>query len=164
MSQKKHNIEDLNSIYENTVTNTKEVYAEQRSNSMLVAGNHYSGKRTNNWDRIRDMNNVPAEQKLRITKNHIRKISKTYINNLISCSPSVKVIPRDEKSNQSRKSAELNDAVWQNGSENLEMPIKTLNLATDYIEIGEVAVKCFWNPQAGKVVDRKSTRLNSSHT
>ena len=152
MSQKKHNIEDLNSIYENTVTNTKEVYAEQRSNSMLVAGNHYSGKRTNNWDRIRDMNNVPAEQKLRITKNHIRKISKTYINNLISCSPSVKVIPRDEKSNQSRKSAELNDAVWQNGSENLEMPIKTLNLATDYIEIGEVAVKCFWNPQAGKVV------------
>lgn len=150
---KKKTIEELNSqYYEPVITANKELYAEQRSNSMLVAGNHYASKTAESWSRIRDLRSVPTEQKLRLTKNHIQKITKTYINNLISNSPAVQVIPRDEKSNQSRKAAELNNSVWQYAVDTLDLPIKTLNWASDYVEIGEVAVKCFWNPHFGKVV------------
>ena len=150
--QKKLTIDDLNGVYESINTSCKDLYAEQRSNSMLVAGNHYSSKVSDNWNRIRDLRSVPTEQKLRLTKNHIQKITKSYINNLISSSPSVKVIPRDDKSHQSRKAAQLNDSVWQYAYDTLDLPIKTLAWASDYIEIGEVAVKCFWNPNFGKIV------------
>lgn len=148
----KKNIADLNAIYEQITTSSKELFAEQRSNSMLVAGNHYSSKTADSWNRIRDLRTIPSEQKLRLTKNHIQKITKSYTNNLISSSPSVKVIPRDEKSNQSRKAAELNDAVWQFAVDTQELKIRTLNLASDYIEIGETAIKCFFNPHVGKII------------
>jgi hypothetical protein len=150
--KKSKTIADLNQIYEATSTASKDLYAEQRSNSMQVAGNHYASKTSDSWNRIRDLKNVPSEQKLRLTKNHMSKITKTYVNNLISSSPSVKVIPRDEKSNQSRKAAELNDAVWQFAVDTQELAIKTLDYASDYVEIGEAAVKIFWNPTAGKIV------------
>lgn len=148
----KKTIEDLNQIYEQTTTAAKELFAEQRSNALLVAGVHYSSKTSASWSRLRELGNVSSDQKLRLTKNHIQKITKAYINNLVSTSPSVKVIPRDEKSNQSRKSAELNNSVWQYAYDTQEIPMKVLNWASDYVEIGEVAVKVFWHPQKGEIV------------
>ena len=149
---KKKTIEDLNQLYEQTVTSAKDLYAEQRSNALLVAGNHYSTKTSASWSRLRESGAIPSDQKLRLTKNHIQKITKSYVNNLVSTSPSVKVTPRDEKSNQSRKSAQLNDSVWQYAYDTQELPIKIMNWASDYVEIGEAAVKIFWHPQMGEVV------------
>jgi hypothetical protein len=152
MQEKKLKFEDLMQRYDQICTASKDLWAEQRSNSMLVAGNHYSTKTADTWNRIRDLRAVPTDQKLRLTKNHIKKITNLFQNNLVSSSPAVKVIPRDEKSNQSRKSAELNDAVWQFACDTEEMPIRTLSLAADYIELGESATKIFWHPTAGKIV------------
>lgn len=150
--QKPKTIEDLNQIYENWTSSSKDLYAEQRSNAMLVAGNHYSGKTVDNFARIRDLKSVPNEQKLRLTKNHIQKITKTYLNNLISKSPAVKIIPRNDKDNQSRKAAQLNDSVWQYAVDTLDLPIKILDWGKDYIDIGETAVKIFFNPNHGRIV------------
>jgi hypothetical protein len=152
VAKKIKKIDDLNALADAFETSTKEILAEQRSNSMLVAGNHYSSRNAESWSRLRDLRSIPIEQRVRLTKNHIQKVTKTHVNNLTSNSPASKVTPRDEKSIQSRKAAELNDSVWQYAYDTLEMQLKTISFAQDYIELGECATKVFWNPYYGKVV------------
>lgn len=62
----------------------------------------------------------------------------------------MKIVPRNQKENQDIKSAELNNSVWQFIREKQNMKIKTQQMAKDYIDLGEVAAKLFWNPNAGK--------------
>lgn len=148
----KKKIDELNEIYEKDITNYKDLFAEQRSNAMLVAGNHYSNKVADSFNRLKDLKNIAGEQKLRLTKNHISKITKVYHNNIISKSPAVKIIPRVERDNQSRKTAELSNSVWQYAVDTLDIQLKTLRWAKDYVDLGETAVKVFWNPNWGKVI------------
>ena len=145
----KKTIEDLNKIYNDSVSADREVYANQNSNVQLIAGNHYSGKTSKDFSRLRDTRNIPSEVKLRLTKNHIQKITKTYLNNIVSNSPGVKIIPRNEKELQDIKSAQLNDSVWSYAKDKLELDLKVLDWAKNYIDMGECAVKIFWNPHAG---------------
>lgn len=148
--QKQHTIAELNALYQEADQADQEIFTEQRSNVLLVAGEHYTRKNSKHWNRIRDSKDISSEQKLRLTKNHIQKITKTYVNNIIQHAPSVKVTPRNEKENQDIKTAELNNSVWQYGREKQNMKIRTQQLAKDFIDLGEVAVKLFWNPNAGK--------------
>lgn len=143
-------IEDLNKIYDEGVTADKEIFAEQRSNVMLIAGYHYSGKGAKNWNRIRDLRDVPAETKLRLTKNHTQKITKSYFNSLISKSPGVKITPRNEKENQDRKAAELNDSVWQYVKDVDDLDMLIMDLGKDYIDLGECATITYFDPHKGK--------------
>jgi hypothetical protein len=134
----------------------QDIFTEQRSNILLVAGEHYTRKNAKYWNRIRDSKDLSNEQKLRLTKNHIQKITKTYINNIIQHAPSVKVTPKNPKELQDTKAAELNDSVWQYGREKQGMKLKTQQFAKDFIDIGEVASKIFWNPNAGKFLGFRS--------
>jgi hypothetical protein len=143
-------IADLNKIYHDSVSADKEIYAEQRSNVMLISGNHYAGKGSKHWNRIRDLRDVPSETKIRLTKNHIQKITKSYLNNLVNQSPSVQITPRNERENQDIKCAELNNSVWQYAKDTLNLDLKVIDWAKDYIDMGETVVKTFWNPHAGK--------------
>lgn len=147
---KKHSISDLNTLYTEADEADQEIFTEQRSNILLIAGEHYTKKNAKYWNRIRDSKDLSNEQKIRLTKNHIQKITKTYVNNIISHAPSVKATPRNEKELQDQKSAELNNSVWQYGRDKQGMKIKTQQFAKDYIDMGEVACKIFWNPNAGK--------------
>jgi len=146
---KKHTIEDLNRLYSESVSADNDLFAEQRSNVLLVAGNHYSGKGAKDLSRVRDLRDVPADVRLRLTKNHLSKICKTYLNNLMATSPGVQVIPRNEQENQDRKCAQLSNAVWQYGKDEIRFDMKLLSLAKDFVDIGECATKTFWNPHAG---------------
>lgn len=147
---KRHTIAELNQLYTEADEADKDIFTEQRSNILLIAGDHYTKKNSKYWNRIRDSKDLSGEQKVRLTKNHIGKIAKTYVNNIITHAPSVKVGPRNEKELKDQKAAELNDSVWQYGRDQQDMKIKTQQLAKDYIDIGEVACKLFWNPNAGK--------------
>jgi hypothetical protein len=147
---KQHNIEELNKLYTDADQADQDIFAEQRSNVLLISGEHYTKRNAKYWNRIKDSKDISSEQKLRLTKNHIQKITKTYVNNIVSHAPSVKVVPQNEKENQDQKSAQLNDSVWQYGRYKQNMKMKTSQLAKDYIDLGEVAVKVFWNPSAGK--------------
>lgn len=148
--QKTHDIAELNRLYTEADQADQEIFSEQRSNVLLVAGEHYSRKNSKYWNRIRDSKDLSTDQKLRLTKNHIQKIAKTYVNNIVSQAPSVKVTPQNEKEMQDQKAAQLNDSVWQYGRQKQNMKIKTMQFAKDYIDLGEVACKIFWNPSAGK--------------
>jgi hypothetical protein len=44
----------------------QELFAEQRSNILLVAGEHYTRKNSKFWVRIRDNKEMPTEAKLRL--------------------------------------------------------------------------------------------------
>lgn len=147
---KKKTIDDLNQLYSQAETVDKELFSEQRSNVLLVAGNHYSNKNAKSWNRIRDSKEIQGDQKLRITKNHIQKITKQYINNLVSSSPGVAIVPRNKREMQDQKSAQLNNSVWQYAKDTLNFNMQVISLAKDFVDVGEALVKVFWNPNAGK--------------
>jgi hypothetical protein len=145
-------IDELNRIYSEGETCDKELFAEQRSNVLLSAGDHYSKKHSKWWSRIRDSKNLTSDQKLRITKNHIHKIVRTYINNIVSMAPGVIPTPNDPKDLQHVKTAELNKSVWNYAKEKHGLKMKTLRWAKDFIEIGEVFTKIYWEPNAGRFI------------
>lgn len=146
---KKHTINDLNQLYKESEQCDQDVFAEQRSNLLLVSGNHFSKKHWNYWNRIRESKNLNNEQKLRLTKNHIYKISKIRKNLILTHAPGVQILPAMEQDNQSQKAAELNQSVWAFAKTQQHMTLKTQQFASDYFDIGEVAAKVWWNPNGG---------------
>ena len=148
-NQKKHSLSELTQIYKESKECDQEVFAEQRSNILLVSGNHYNKKHSQVLDRIRAAPNLTTDQKLRLTKNHIYKISKVRKNLILTHAPGVTILPTIENDNQCQKSAELNNSVVQFAKVQQNMKAKTQQFASDYFDIGEVAAKVWWNPTGG---------------
>ena len=149
--EKPHDIADLNALYLDGESCDQDVFAEMRSNLLLVAGEHYNKRQSMFFRRIRDSRELSNEQKLRLTKNHIQKICKLYANNIISSSPNVGFEPKDEQSLQDVKAAELHHAVWRDGWEKYKLENEVDQYCDDFIQIGEVHVKMLWDPMKGKV-------------
>lgn len=147
---KKLTIAELNKQYREAEECDKGVYADQRSNLQLVAGEHYSKKNSKYWDRIRDNQGLSQEQKLRLTKNHVYKISKIRTNIILSHAAGVRVLPSNESELQDQKSAELNQSVWEHGKEKLQFRKRVHEFASDFFNIGEVAAKLYFDPSKGE--------------
>lgn len=146
-------IDELLQVYNDAEACDQELFAEQRSNLLLVSGDHYNKKGSRYWNRIRDSKELSSEQKLRLTKNHVQKISKTYVNTLIAYAPSVVASPNNEKEIQDQKASLLNNSVIQYAKNKEKIATeKTLQWAEDFVNIGEVCVKLFWDPFAGDFV------------
>lgn len=145
-----HNIEKLNQLASEAEQCDKQLFAEQRTNILLSAGEHYSRTKSNWWNRIRDSKDVSNEQKVRLTKNHIYKIVRTYLNNIISQAPGVIPIPNNPKELQDQKAAELNKSVWQYAKNEHSLNIEIQKWAKAFIEIGECFVKIYWDPNKGR--------------
>ena len=77
-------VEDLNSLFQKAENCDRELFAEMRSNILLVSGEHYSKKNNRFWNRLRDSRMLNTEKKLRLTKNHLHRITKIYRNNIIN--------------------------------------------------------------------------------
>lgn len=145
-------LEHINKIYQEADTCDKELFAEQRTNLLLVAGEHYTRKDSKFMLRVRDSKTLTETQKLRITKNHIGHIAKLWTNNLLSYAPDVGVKPRNDKEMCDIKAAELNNSVWQDIKFRNKIKEKKTEWAEDFLQAGEVAVKVFWNPMGGYFV------------
>jgi hypothetical protein len=151
-SSAKHDINALNTLYTDGESCDQEVFAEQRSNLLLVAGEHYNRRQSLFYKRLRDTRELNQEQRLRLTKNHIQNICKQYANNIISATPGVGFEPKDEKSVQDQKAADLHHAVWQDFCEKYGIESNLIDQwCDDFIQVGEVIVKIFWDPFAGEV-------------
>lgn len=147
---KLHTIQELNQFFSDGEVADQELFAEQRSNVQLVAGEHYAKKGNRFWNRLRDSKDISNEQKIRLTKNHIRKIVLTYRNSITSYAPGVTAIAKDKTSMQQQKSAELVNAVWADGKARHDFNSKINQWCHDFCSIGEFAVKGFFDPNAGK--------------
>lgn len=151
MKTTKHDIAKLNRLYTDGDSCDQAVFAEQRSNLLLVAGEHYNRRQSMFYRRIRDTRDLNQEQKLRLTKNHIQRICKLYANNIISMAPNVGFEAKDDQSLQDQKAAELHHAVWRDAMEKYDIDNLIDQWCDNFIQVGETIVKIIWDPNAGPV-------------
>jgi len=146
---KSHDIDKLNNLYVTSERVDNDLFAEMRSNILLVAGQHYTKRTSKFFARLRNTNRLSEVQKLRITKNHIHKITRHYRNSILSKVPGVAIKPQNDLEMQDRKSAELNQAIWDDAKDRYNLRQEKRGWCADFVEIGEVAVKMFFDPTAG---------------
>jgi hypothetical protein len=148
-----HNIAELNEMYKNAESCDEEIFAEMRSNLLLVSGNHYSKRSSNSlFNHVRNSQKLSEAQKLRLTKNHIHKITRHYINAITSKVPGVAVAPQNDMDMQDKKSAELNQAVWEDAKNRYKLKEILRELYNNFVEIGEMCCFIYWEPAAGDLV------------
>jgi hypothetical protein len=146
----KHKLADLNRMYESGERCDEELFAEMRSNLLLVSGNHYSRKTASFFNRVRSSQKVSETQKLRLTKNHIHKICRYYTNSIDQRVPGVIIVPQNETEMQDRKAAELNQAVWTDAKARYKLKEFFRELKHNFVEIGEMCAFMYWDPDAGE--------------
>lgn len=151
MTEQTPQAKELDSNYLNAESIDKEAFADMRSGLLLVAGEHYAKKDSNFYRRIRDSKDLSKEQKLRLVKNHTRKICQIYANNITSAAPSVGFTAKDEKSQHDAKVAELHHSVWLDAYDRYKISQKIDEWVDSYVQIGEVHLKIFWDPSKGYV-------------
>ena len=146
-----HDLASLEALYVEADQVDKAIFAEMRSNLLLVAGEHYQKVNASFFQRVRDAQDIPEQTKIRLTKNHIQKITKIYTSNILSAAPGVTVMPKNETELQDQKQAEMNESVWADGKERHNLGDLIDEWGDDYTGIGEIGTKLFWDKTAGKV-------------
>ncbi len=73
------------------------------------------------------------------------------MNHIISVAPGVGFRPKNESEIQDQKATELHHAVWRDAVERQDLDDRIDNWADDFVGIGEVAVKIFFDPTKGPI-------------
>lgn len=123
--------------------------AEQRSNCLLVIGDHYSKKTGAYWNRLRDTKQISEAQRLRVTRNHIHRVCHKYKDGIIRFAPNVTVTPAVESDLQSQKAAELHKSVLRFVQKDIGFSKRRKEAVKDFVEMGEVVWKIYWDENAG---------------
>lgn len=140
----------LNKMYSDSEEADAAVFAEMRSNVLLVAGEHYSHKSSKFLDRVRDDKSLNEDTKIRLTKNHVQRINGIYVNAIVSQSPGVSFEPNNKKEYQDQKAAAMHESVWRWLQKESGYQNKVLQWASDFCTLGEVAVKIYWDYSKGR--------------
>jgi len=149
---KKHDLESLKELYRKAEDVDTGTFADMKTNLLMYSGEHYARKHATLLTRTREYQELPSEQKLRITKNHTLKICKSYVNNVVESAPGVVFSPKNDKELQDQKAAELHNAVWADAKERYDLQPKIEEWCEDFVTLGECAVKILWEPMAGDIV------------
>lgn len=144
-------IAELNGYYTDGDGCDQDLFSEMRSNVLLAAGDHYNRRQSKFYKRIRESKDLTQEQKLRLTKNHVRKICQLYSNNIISMNPGVGFSPKDENSMHDQKTSTLHHSVWMDAVTKYNIDDKQDDWCDSFVQIGELHVKLFFDPNLGKV-------------
>jgi len=139
-SEDKKLLARLNMGYRDGESADRAIFAEMRSNLLLVAGDHYIKKESIINRRIRDNRELSETQKLRLTKNHTRRICHLYSNNILAPGPNVGFAPKDENSLQDQKLAELQHAVWMDAWNRYNLAAHRYRWIDSFVQVGEVHV------------------------
>lgn len=148
-------VADLEVLYTQGYECDRRIFAEMRTNLQLVAGEHYVREGSKFWNRIRDDKQLNAEQRLKLTKNHIQRVTKIYRNELESAAPDVAIVAANQKELSDQKAAELNYAYWQYIKACENVAAKKATWIKNFVDIGEVWVKVFWDAAGGQVIGYK---------
>lgn len=146
-----HDIGELNDLYRRAESLDREVFAEMRSNILLVAGDHYQKRADRYFSQIRDNRDLSDFQKLRLTKNHTQKITRHYETHILNYASGVTLKPQRDGEMQDQKAAEICQSVWQDARHRWRLDEHDIETVADYVRIGEVCTKIWWNPDLGKV-------------
>lgn len=142
-------LEKLNELYSKGEQCDKELFSEMKSNVLLVSGKHFEKTSKRLWNRLRDVKGDEAI-KVRLQKNHLYVVVRTYVNEILNQAPGVRPTPHDESELSDQKAAEISDAVWQHAIHSYNLRDKIKDWCEDFVDLGEVAAKIFWDPNKGK--------------
>lgn len=145
----KMKVSELNALYQEGQAVDAELFAEMRTNALLVSGLHYTKRGTRFWNRIRNYQKLTGDFKLRLTKNHIQKITKTIANNILTNAPGVMVSPKNPNELADKKAAELSNAVWEDLKIRQNFKDKNHQWVQDFVDLGECICKVSWNNSKG---------------
>jgi len=149
---KRHTIDQLNECYRTADECDSEVFAEQRSNLLLESGNHYSRKVANGlYNQVRNSAKLSESQKLRLTKNHIQKVTKTYKNAILEKMPGVTISPHNELEIQDKKSAEINLAVWKDAQDRYNLSEHRREGVSNFVTLGERCTFVYFDETVGGI-------------
>lgn len=126
-----------------------ELFAEMRSNCLLVHGNHYNKKGSKFWEGMRQAESLSKDQKIRLTNNHIQVVTKTYHNNIVAIAPDVAFRPANQNELKDTIVARFHSRVWQDAKEKYKLKRLRRQLAKDFVEIGEEWLFLTYDPMAG---------------
>lgn len=149
---KKWEHSDLKRSYQEGETADKTIFAEQRTNVLLVSGDHYANQKSKYFERVRDSKGLADEQRLRLVENHTHKIMRAYSNSITAYCPGVSPKPQSEKSLQDVKGAELHAKVQKYAKNKYRFKEKVRDWSDDFNIIGEVGCKIFFDPMMGKQI------------
>lgn len=152
MKIKEHTLQELEDLYSEAEQCDKEVFAEMRSNLLLISGDHYKKRNSEFFKRIQSASELTDQQKIRLTKNHVQKIHKTQCNIILAAAPGVGFQPKNENEIQDQKAAELHEAVWRDAEDKYNLAESTDEWVEEFNGIGEVATKIFYDPSIGSIV------------
>jgi len=127
------------------------IYDEMKHNVLIFSGEHYSKTNKKFKERLRRTENIPYDTKIRLTKNHLNKIMKIYINNIISYSPGATILPRTENMHD-QIDAELCRSSWEYIREQENQKKKVRKGVEHFSIIGEVWLKQMFDPNDGKII------------
>lgn len=147
---KKHTITELNKLWREGESADSALFSEIRSNICLHSGDHYKKTAQVLRERLKTSSSNEGS-KLKLTKNHIQVITKTYISNIVSQAPGIKVLPFNPKELQDQKDAEISQSVWSDAEIKQDVDAKIDSWAMDYVVAGEMAARIYWDPNKGKL-------------
>ena len=143
-------VNELNSLFQRADSALTTHFAEQRTNVLLDTGFHHP--------RIDRLSNVRSptvtglnrrRRHIRITKNHIQKITKHSRNSIQNKAPDGGIYPNNERELSDVKAAELNESVYKHLKEKNSLTTYYSGLIHDFTVVGETYAKCFWDDRAG---------------
>jgi hypothetical protein len=154
-------VEELNKIYNDADSADRDIFAEQRNNILMVAGEHYS-KVNKAATSVRTSKKEIESQKLRLVKNHMHRVSRTYKSNILAYAPGVSIAPANKQQLQDIKAAELNQQVYLHGFKKYKFKQLYRESCDDFVDIGESCRKIFWNPYGGEFTGQYEQEINEA--
>lgn len=152
-AKSKLNLGELNKLYREGEAADRDVFAEMRSNLLLVAGEHWNKTPTDKYrSHIRESRDLSDVQKIRLTKNHTHRVHRRYTQAIRRYAGGIAISPHKEDQVQDQKSAELNQSVWTDYKQQEKWTERVRKFVDDFVDIGEVAAKLFWDPTKGEFV------------
>jgi len=150
----KFKLEELKKIYDRAKDVDSHIFSEQRTNILLKMGDHYKKGTKSTLNNLRQRGVISNEQKIRLTKNHIHRITNVYENSILDGNPSITAVPYNESELHDTKTAELNNAVlsWVKNSNNWKA--RQHRNVSDFVTIGEVFAKIRFDYDKGPIVGK----------
>jgi hypothetical protein len=145
-------ISELNSIYDEAELVDKETFAEQRSNILLIAGDHYTKTSSRFQNNVRNSKEISENQKIRLTKNHTHKVYRYYTDTIFSLASDVTIRPKNEKERGDVKDADLNKSVYFHLKNQLRLKEHYRNSVDDFVGLGECCSLIKFDPSMGRHV------------
>lgn len=139
---------DLLQLYNSATSAYERHFAEQRSNIRLKVGYQWE-KISGGLSQLARAYNLPENQKVRITKNHIGRASKLIINSVLNACPGVSIFPENDSELQDIKDASLSRSVWKHIERQNGFKKMVNGWASDQFTCGEAYALVKFDAQGG---------------